>query len=238
MNTNDTLDIFTLVMLGVLIFIVFGFITLAIFRSKGRSGWIGFALGFLGIIGIIIALLVPSTKTGAKVVSNQSEKVIREKEKQIPVSIMESLCESCGHRSGPTYVFYYGKKKDDWSHPGEGGRVTTTRYSIGGSQHMAMCDGCVNRYRLFAVLKTLVPALVILGLGFGLHSDDILGLGWFPVLVLVIMSLGSLFRSKQKMGVKVAINLREKALRTQGWDTIWTQEEYSKLKPDDTHWPF
>lgn len=73
MHTFDTSGTGILVVISAVLILIFGTITLAIFRSKGRSAWIGFALGFLGVIGIIIALLVPSAQAGGAPDGKQGE---------------------------------------------------------------------------------------------------------------------------------------------------------------------
>ena len=55
----------SVIIIGFVVSIISAFITMAIYSSKRRSIWSGFALGFcLGIIGIIIALFIPSRLEG------------------------------------------------------------------------------------------------------------------------------------------------------------------------------
>ena len=77
--------------------IISAFVTLLIFKSKGRSGLGGFALGFfLGIIGIVIALFMSSNQEAI-----QHRKFEHGKLSQCPyckeyVKVDAIICKHCG----------------------------------------------------------------------------------------------------------------------------------------------
>ena len=96
----DTQSILTI---GIITWVISGFITLAIFRSKGRSNWGGFALGFL------IALIVKSDQHGL----NQQRFKLGELA-QCPyckelINSDATICKHCHQSLPPGTVLIYSK---------------------------------------------------------------------------------------------------------------------------------
>jgi len=150
-------------------------------------------------------------------------------------AVTEISCERCHRRrTGRAYVFYYGREQSSSERFVGGNREVTTRYVIGGSQRVEVCDDCVKRRRLKGVLVPLGAALAILVFGLVWHGDLICVV---PAFILFLWSLYVLSRSKQERGANIAYDVRQQALEKQGWDTGWSPDEYSKLKPAD-HRPF
>jgi hypothetical protein len=61
-------------LLAPIILIGFGFLGRAILRPKGYSGWVGFALGVLGVVGIVIALVLPKSAQPGRLASSAPAK--------------------------------------------------------------------------------------------------------------------------------------------------------------------
>lgn len=150
-------------------------------------------------------------------------------------------CARCGKPTEHSY-FYYGKETGFQEvhmlarTPAE----FVHHYQVGGSEHVALCEMCVERSRAWRVVTDIVQVplfdfLFLLG-GLGAAAELYTG-NWMYALgflgaVLAVALVSFVLNPEKEVGTRMAIELRRKDLLAQGWTHLWTTAEYAKLKPD------
>ena len=142
------------------------------------------------------------------------------------------LCQKCQKNHGVPYTFYYGKmvnKESTTIHQrGSGSDLsrTITYYTLGGHEEVVLCSKCLRGGFGFWVL---VIGLLIIGLLLGYGLSSFLYFFLISLLAPFIIILAE-FKSDLKFrGPKRAIEFRKGALMRQGFDVLWTPQEYAKL---------
>jgi hypothetical protein len=157
-------------------------------------------------------------------------------------------CEKCFINSGHPFTFYYGNY-------GKTIIETVTTYHVGGAQQVIICAECIkqqadkktrNKLRESLIVAAFVAGLIFLiielpelewGLGilffFAMMSFFFNVVpGIFSVLRYYLSS--ERYREKESLeheiGNKIAISLREKTLKDQGFDQTWTPKTYKFLR--------
>lgn len=143
-------------------------------------------------------------------------------------------CQKCGRDTGAgsAYSFRYGTRGPSTTYRDfdQMQRVTSTPYRIVGMDGAWVCDRCV--YFLQAVW--VLPFVIILLFGavaFAVEgSPDAESVPCLAVAgVLMLAGIVYILRSKREFGERVAIQVRKRALRSQGHNAFLTSSAYKRI---------
>ena len=168
-------------------------------------------------------------------------------------------CEKCLINSGHPFTFYYGEMIAEKSNKVDYKTTeTATTYRVAGAQQVIICAECIkqqsNKKTRENLWVSLIAGAIAAGAYFSIEyfrlyeSDGNLGLGLLAmILVLSLLAFfGGIFsvlkyylsseryREKESLeyeiGNNIAISLREKTLKDQGFDQTWTPKSYEFLR--------
>ena len=181
----------------------------------------------------------------------KAERALAEYRPRATTAVAPSTCARCGKSLARTYRFYFGTKTGrryfqygrevslEELHGSAAHEVRTT-YRIGGRNEVPVCASCVRKERVKGI-ALFVPAIVGAPLALATIDRSSADTDWLILAVIFGLislysagwALSTLFQSDES----VAIGLRKKALRAQGWDTFWTPSEYAMLQRQARIWP-
>lgn len=143
-------------------------------------------------------------------------------------------CGKCGRDTGAgnAYSFHYGTKGPSTSYRDfdRMQRVTTTPYRIVGSESVWVCDRCVR----FAQALWVLPFVIMLlsgAVAFALEgSPDAESVPCLALTAaLMLAGIVLVLRGKKEFGERVAIRVRKRALRSQGYNALLTSSAYKRI---------
>ena len=171
--------------------------------------------------------------------------------------MVDSTCEKCQTAGGEVHSFHYGRKAGLPSTDppptyrmvvvGNVHSAWTEHYEVGGMEGVALCNRCLMRARMRRAATTLMQqwftepliALLYLLWGVGVVVWVIAGdwaqlaiwLGVGAGVTLAAYSAMYLMLRGEEFAQQIAVELHEEKLRSEGWDTFWTDPAYRVLTP-------
>ena len=156
-------------------------------------------------------------------------------------------CDKCGSRSGQVFGVNYGKKAgstlrsagyhDSMNQPVQ---IQTTTYEVGGRTTVELCAPCRRKrqrtWLLGFVTTWWVSLVVLVAVSLAVDGDVT---WWSTILILLALLLllvcpfvllAMLIDGRRHFDERWAQSLRRQDLVTQGWDTLWSDDELAALK--------
>lgn len=174
-------------------------------------------------------------------VCEEKHKVVAKELKSDSGGSQMTMCDNCRNNCirFSSFSIFFGKKVFETSHYEKNTRVTKTRYSMNPLPiTIHICDSCfqkiVRTNRIFGIFLAAIISIATVYITVLMISDDNFSLGFYLLTFLAAVWLYNeiYFKKPDVIGEAEAKKIAKKKLEPQGYDSIFTPDEYSKLEKE------